>query len=96
MKLNKYYVTASGWKGARQSIFYNSKIFTDKKKAIHDFAMQQVKCLELNFPFTEYDEVWICLHYRDKALIETIFSSMFDINVLKAYYKKGRRCDIID
>lgn len=88
MKLNKYYVTASGWKGVNHSIFYNSKLFTDKKEAIRDFALQQVKCLELNFPFTEYDEVCICLHYRDKALIEGIISSMFDINVLKADYKK--------
>lgn len=88
MKVNKYYVTVTGWKGASKSTLYISKIFSDKKKAILDFATQQVKCLDLNFPFTEYDEVWICLHYRDKALIETIFSLMIDINVLKADYKR--------
>lgn len=88
MKVNKYYVTVTGWKGVNKDTIYNSKIFTDKKKAIRDFAVQQVKCLEINYPFTDYDEVWIYLHYRDKALIETIFSSVFDINALKADYKR--------
>lgn len=88
MKLNKYYVTVTGWKGASKATLYISKIFTDKKKAILDFATQQVKCIELNFPFTDYDEVWIYVNYQSKVMNEVLCSSMFDINALKADYKR--------
>lgn len=89
MTLAKYYVTVTGWKGVIKSpIYISKKFFTDKKKAILDFATQQVKCIELNFPFTEYDEVWIYLHYQNKVMNEILCSSMFDINALKADYKK--------
>lgn len=88
MKLNKYYVSVIGWKGGYKSTLYLSKFFTNNKKAILDFATQQVKCLELNFPFTEYDEVWIYLKYQNKAMNEVLCSSMFAINALKDDYKR--------
>lgn len=99
MKLNKYYVSVNAHKGEggiRRSTIYSSIYFTDKKEALKDFAMCQGAGVELEYPYSAYDEVWIHFYKESEGRSVVLFSTMIDINALKADYKIERRYDIID
>lgn len=99
MKPEKYYVSVSGYKGEGgldKTNFYQSKDFVDKEKAIMDFALRQSKAITLDYPFSDYDEVWVYLYKITELESVVLYFTLIDINALKADYKIEGRCDIID
>lgn len=90
MKPEKYYVSVNGHKGEGgldKTKFYQSEYFTDKEKALMDFVVRQAKGITLDYPFTDYDEVWVYLHKLTELEIVVLCATMIDINALKADYK---------
>ena len=87
MKSYKYYVSVAGFNGARKTNLYQSKEYSNKEKASIEFALRQVEGISIDYPYGEYDEIWVYLKRRKGKHNEVLCSTMLYINILKADYK---------